>query len=120
MPWVSARLAYSAACPSHQRKVRVWSVFLCTRYLDLVVLNAGCLSIPVITAIYVFCFGTMLFLFEMHFRRFELFVIMNFGFMCSWRGRAFFLLFCGSLCCGLGIIGLIVAIFSLLNGFFNL
>jgi hypothetical protein len=74
----------------------------------------------VIEAIYVFCFGAMLFIFEMHFRRFELFVIMNFGFMCSWRGRASFLLFCGSLCCGLGIIGLIVAIFSLLNGFFNL
>jgi hypothetical protein len=74
----------------------------------------------IITAFYVACFGTMLFIFEMHVRRFEMFVILNFGFMTSWRGRAFFSLFCGSLAVGLGIIGIIVGCLSVFNGLFNL
>ncbi len=114
-------------------------------------------------------FGLVLLVFEMHIRRFEIFIVHNFGFMASFRGRAMYFLFVRLLACflqylsyqsvcfilvsgnrrfflsdaqhtnyvplcllivdayqtaslsfGLGIIGMIVGIFGLANGAFNL
>lgn len=74
----------------------------------------------IITAFYVLVFGLVLLAFEMHLRRFEIFVVHNFGFMTSFRGRAMYFLFTGSLSFGLGIIGIIVGCFGVCNGLFNL
>ena len=73
----------------------------------------------IITAVYVALFGVVLLAFEMHIRRFEIWVVHNFGFMASFRGRAMYFLFTGSLCFGLGIIGIIVGCFGVCDGLFN-
>ena len=71
-------------------------------------------------AVYLLFFSTMLFLFELRLRMFESAIRDNFGFLYSFWGRAFFLVFMGTLCCALDVIlGYIAGAAMFCNTLFN-
>jgi len=75
--------------------------------------------IIVLSAIYVICFALLLFCFECHFKAFDSMINVNFGFMFRWQGRALFLFFTGTLCFGLGTMGIIIGCITVGNVIFN-
>jgi len=62
--------------------------------------------LQIITALYVIAFGIILFCFEMHLKAMDRVINRNFGFMFSWGGRTLFFLLVGTLCFGLGAMGI--------------
>jgi len=76
--------------------------------------------LSVITALYVIAFGLVLFCFELHLRSMDRLINRNFGFMFSWGGRTLFFLFVGTLCFGLGIMGIVTGCVTGANIFFNI
>jgi len=79
------------------------------------------LNLPVVlSAIYVIMFGCLLCCFEVHLKRFDQYVFLNFGFMFYWYGRMLFFFFVATLALGLGIFGIIVGSITIINIFFTI
>jgi hypothetical protein len=68
---------------------------------------------------YLVCFGCLLGCFELHLKRFDRYVFLNFGFMYYWKWRSLFFCFVGSMSFGLGILGMIAGAMTVVNVIFN-
>jgi len=104
----------------------------CTNLLNAALLMAGAIVsfIPVagatfnlamaLSAIYVILFSCLLCCFEVHLKKFDRYVFLNFGFMFYWGGRLVFFFFVGSLSFGLGILGIIAGAYTIVNVLINI
>jgi len=84
-------------------------------FLDLVEFEFG----AVMVGLYLILFGCLLTCFEVHLKRCDRYVFLNFGFMYYWKWRCIFFFFVGSMAFGMGIFGTIVGVGTMVNVFLN-
>jgi len=74
----------------------------------------------ILSSLYIIAFSLLLVCFEFHLKRFDQCVLTNFGFMFKWQGRLLFFLFMGTLCFGLGTMGIVTGSITLTVVIFNI
>ena len=70
--------------------------------------------LAVLAATYVIIFGCILFSAQLKLKFFDRLLVSYAGFLMRFRGQAFFIVFLGTLCFGLGDLGIVVGIWALL------
>lgn len=68
-----------------------------------------------VVSVYTIVFGLMLLSFQVPLKGIQNYLVLNYGFMFSWVGRAFFLFFCGVISCTLGVVGIIIGAVTFVN-----
>mmetsp|Transcript_11697 Transcript_11697/g.19138 ORF Transcript_11697/g.19138 Transcript_11697/m.19138 type:complete len:219 (+) Transcript_11697:103-759(+) len=73
----------------------------------------------VLAALYVITFSFVLLMFELKLESCNRCFLRNMGFMFNWTGRLLFFIFVGTLAFGLGVVGIVIGAFTMINAAIN-